>query len=330
MSIQPTVRRSLEVLAAELFMLLVAGAATIQAKQPASVSFDTSSEIACRVLPSTAAMADSGTKLIEARFRVSVLVNEGSAEDVDDIVVLIESPQHRLRVIDFSPKTEVANSVDGEVQTTRTTENTTTAGAQLGGAPIPFYNLASAQLSGTRHEVVAQTVKEQPAKCLVLASGTMDGEHGAFFKVKGAPQVPLEGAKEFACTFEVPKDWRGGWCLVSCHARNLEDHCLSKKNELCGFAETIVGLYLAGDEEVQQVAARLDLLQPRQALSRADREALGLPLDGETTAAPGSRRGPFDLNMNFVGWTTHAVSGANQSGAELQQVLADLSVFSGG
>jgi hypothetical protein len=330
MFIKQTIRRSMQVAVAELLILLAGSVTTLSAKQPASVNFDTSSQIACRVLPSTAATVDSGMKLIEARFRVSVLVNEGSVEAVDDVVVLIESPQHRLRVIDFSPKTEVANAVDGEVQTTRTTENSTTAGAQLGGAPIPFYNLASAQLSGTHHEVVAQTIKELPAKCLVLASGTTDGEHGAFFKIKGAPQVPLEGAKEFTCTFEVPKNWRGGWCLVSCHARSLEDHRLSKKSELCGFAETIVGLYVSGDDQAQQVAARLDRLQPQQALSGADREALGLPQDGDTATSTASRRGPFDLNINLVGWTKHAVVGSNQSGAELQQVLADLSVLSGG
>ena len=157
-------------------------------------------------------------------------------------MVLIEGAHRRLRIADFSPKTEMANTLAGEVETTRTTEKSATAGAQIGGGTLPpLYGLASASLGGTHHHVVAQTIKELPSKCLVLASGTMDSEHGVFFKIKGAPQVPLEGAKEFTCTFEVPKEWRGGWCLLSCHARGVTQRYMSKKIEPCGHAETLWG-----------------------------------------------------------------------------------------
>ena len=100
-------------------------------------------------------------KLIEARFRVFDPGRRRPAGRCpEDVVVLIESPQRRLRVADFSPKTEMANSVDGEVQTTRTTEKTATAGAQIGGGTLPpLYGLASATVGGSQHHVVAQTVK---------------------------------------------------------------------------------------------------------------------------------------------------------------------------
>jgi hypothetical protein len=250
------------------------------------------------------ASLSSGAKLIEARFRVSILVSEGRQEDIEDVVVTIDSPQRRLRVADFSPKTEMANSVAGEVETTRTTEKTASAGAQIGGGTLPpLYGLASATLGATQHHVVAQVVKELPSKCLVLASGTTRGEHGVFFKVKGAPQVPLEGAKEFTCVFEVPKDWQGDWCLVSCHARGINQRCMSKKIEPCGHAETLVGLYLAGENHAQEVARRLDHLQLPQAVRTLDRLALGLPMDSEQSASEASNHRPFEFPATLATWS---------------------------
>jgi hypothetical protein len=239
----------------------------------------------------------------------------------------------------LSPKTEMANTVEGDVQTTHTTEKTATVGAQLGGPSIPFYGLASAQLGGTNHQVVAQTFKELPSKCLVLASGTTDAEHGAFFKLKGAPQVPLEGAKEFTCTFEVPKDWRGGWCLLSCHARGLSERYMSTSIEPCGCAETFVGLYIAGDREAQGIAGQLDRRQLQQAVSNADRQALGLPLDLDQATTAATHHRAFELRTTLTSWaklpglasrsSVCDTGPATQISSTLQRTLAELSALGG-
>jgi hypothetical protein len=314
--------------------------ASVQAKQP-SVRFDNASAIACRVVtPPTPAGLSSGAKLIEARFRVSILLTDGRQEDVEDVMVLISSPRRRLRVADFSPKTEMANSIAGEVETVRTTEKTATAGAQIGGGTFPPpFALASASLGGTHHHVVAQTVKELPTKCVVLASGTMHGEHGVFFKVKGAPQVPLEGAKEFVCVFEVPKDWKGDWCLLSCQARGINQRYMSKKMEPCGQAETFVGLYLAGDEAGQEIARRLDHLQLPQAACDADRLALGLPLQGDQPTAEASHHRSFEFPATLSTWSKrpglfehHAdndATGENQTCVALRLTLDELGGMAG-
>jgi hypothetical protein len=276
----------------------LSSAASADAKQP-SVQFDVASAIACRVVtvPSRALLG-SGAKLIEAKFRVSILVSDGRPEEVEDVVVLIESPQRRLRVVDFLPKTEMANCVDGDVKTTRTTDKTATV-----GGTIPLYSLASATLSGTEHHIVAQTFTELPSKCQVLASGTTHDEHGVFFKVKGAPQVPLEGAKEFTCVFEVPKDWHGDWCLLSCHAQSTKQSYMSKKFEPCGNAETFVGLYLAGDEQGQEIARRLDHLQLPQIVGSMDLLALGLPLDVLQADQPPSHHRFFEFPATLATWS---------------------------
>jgi hypothetical protein len=277
--------------------------ANLQAKQPVSVRFDASRAVSCRVVPLGSALSTgTGTKLIEAQFRVSILVAEGKPENVEDVVVLIEAPHHRLRVVDFSPKTEMSNSVEGEVQTTRTIEKTATAGAQIGGGALPaLYGLPTATLSGSEHHVVAQTFKDLPSKCLVLASGTTDGGHGVFFKVKGTPQVPLEGTKDFSCTFEVPNDWHGGWCLLACHARGRSER--DQKFEACGRAEVFVGLYLEGDEAGQHIARQLDLLQLPQVANSVRRSALGVPIDEEQTAITLGRHKSFRATLG--GWTNN-------------------------
>jgi hypothetical protein len=313
---------------------LLTSVVSVYARQP-SVQFDVGSAIACRVVtPSGRVSIGSGAKLIEASFRVSILVSDGRPEEVEDVVVLIESPQRRLRVADFFPKTEMANCVDGEVKTTRTTDKAAT----LGGT-IPLYSLVGATLSGTEHHIVAQTFTEPPSKCLVLASGTTNDEHGVFFKVNDAPQVPLEGTKEFTCVFEVPKDWRGDWCVLSCQARHIRQSYMSKKYEPCGNAETFVGLYLAGDEQGQEIARRLDHLQLPQIAGSMDLLALGLPLDVAQAAQPPTHHLFFEFPAAPATWSKlprlfehHSSRGTatnDQAEAVLRLTLDELGVMAG-
>jgi hypothetical protein len=313
--------------------IILASSARLEAKPLTSVVFDASSAIACRVVtPPSPVGARSGGKLIEAKFRVSILVDEGRPENVEDVVILLESPGCRLRVIDFFPKTEMADAVQGEVQTTHTTEKTLTAGAQIGGTAIPIFTPASASVGGMHHQVVAQTFKELPSKCLVLASGTTNSEHGVFFKVKGSPQVPLEGAKEFTCVFEVPKDWRGDWCLLTCHARSVNER--NKKFEPCGRAQVFVGMYLAGDEQGQRVARRLERLQSR---NTANQPGFGASADEEQAAGGSSRH--KTVRATLAGWarlprlfdhsSNRNAAGANQDAVALRRTLDELSGMAG-
>src|SRR6185437_932030 len=123
------VRLSLRLVFAGAVALLTS-TSVVEAKQP-MVRFDNATAIACRVVtpPGPVTVVGSGSKLIEARFRVSVLICDGRPEEIEDVFVTIDSPRNRLRVADFSPKTEIANTLEGEVETTRTTEKSATAGA---------------------------------------------------------------------------------------------------------------------------------------------------------------------------------------------------------
>ena len=206
-------------------------------------------------------------KVIEARFRVSILLTQGRQEDIEDLVVVIQSPENRLHVVDFSPKTELATDVTGPIETTKTDDNTVTAEAKLGAGVVARYGVADVGASTSNHQTTKSSFKQLPAKCLVLASGTTHGEHGVFFKVKGSPQVSLEGAKEFTCLFAVPKNWRGDWCTLSCQARAYKKHYLNSKIENCGQSEVFIGMYLVGDDASKAAARRLDAVQGKTTVS---------------------------------------------------------------
>jgi hypothetical protein len=233
------------------------------AHTPPSIRFDASSAVECRdVTPPEMAESTPGEKLIEARFRVSVLLTEGREQDVEDLMIVIESPEKRLRTMDFCPKTEVGSDVEGQIQTVQTHENGNTKQAKLGGSVATLHALADAELQTTEKQTTAKTYKQLPNKYLVLASGTTHGEHGVFFKIKASPQASLEGAKEFTCVFVVPASWRADWCRLSCQARTTHKQFLgSSKLESCGQADFYVGLYLAGDEFGKIMARRVDQVQ---------------------------------------------------------------------
>lgn len=313
-------------------MLIAVGAATAQAatKLP-EVHFDVGSAVACRdVTPPAPASIASGEKLIEARFRVSILVESGRQEDIEDVVLVVQSPERRLRVVDFLPKTELADTVEGEIEIVHTTENTTSAGGKLGGG-FGTYGLASAELSAAQHHVVNQKYKEMPSKCLVLASGTTQSEHGVFFKIKGSPRFSLEGAKEFTCLFAVPKNWKGDWCVLSCQARALTKHYFNRKLEPCGRAEFVLGLYLDGNSQGQAMARRLERLPLAQSHAPAE-EAAGIEL---ALADPAVRpRKSFDASSMLTGWTklfegSPADTKAVSAERDLRRTLRDLGAMAG-
>jgi hypothetical protein len=78
---------------------------------------------------------------------------------------------------------------------------------------------------------------------------------------------------------------------------------MSKKIEPCGHAETFVGLYLAGDNEGQEIARRLDHLQLPQVADNAERQALGLPLSAEQATAESNHHRSFEFPATFATWS---------------------------
>jgi hypothetical protein len=307
-----------------LAMALTAFLAQAAQAKPPIVRFDMGHMVECRdITPPSPAGQNNDEKLIEAKIRISILVADGHQEDVDDVLVTIDSPTRRLRVAEFFPKTELAETVKGEVETTRTTEDTATATATLTG----LHGLAIGQLGGIRHNVVNHKFTELPAKCMVLASGTTGGEHGVFFKVKGSPQHALEGAQQFTVVFQVPKHWRGDWCVVSCQARTLTKHCMTKKLEVCGQSEAYLGLYLAGDDESRALARKLDRVQTSVLAQLRAGQSQDEIAASSFEARPVSSHKHFDLVALVAPWSKSGPTDRQPTAAEaaLPRALEDLS-----
>jgi hypothetical protein len=126
---------------------------------------------------------------------------------------------------------------------------------KLGGQVLPS---ASANASTTHRNELKETSKKVPPGKMIVASGTMDNEHGVFFKLKRSSAAPFEGTKLVSFRFVVPADWRGDWVVVSAQARGTVRKSLFFKSiEPCGETKAFVGLYLAGDASAQHVALEL-------------------------------------------------------------------------
>jgi hypothetical protein len=247
--------------------VLASAPLTTLAASPPIVTFSTSHMVVCRdVTPPEFAAANPWEKLIEATFQVSLLL-DGDEADIDEVLVVFSSPQRRLRVADFLPRTESASDIVGPIERSESQESTRSLQAGLGGTVGAKYEIANAQISPSvssgisEHDSLKENYKLLPPKKLLVASGTLQGDHGVFFKLKPSTQESLQGARPFSCIFIVPKEWRGDWLLISCMARGETKRQLLKKIDECGRGRFIAGLYLEGDPLARQLARKIDRLQ---------------------------------------------------------------------
>jgi hypothetical protein len=227
------------------------------------VGFDASTTVECvDITPEDFAAAYPHDKVIEARFRVSVLLESGAESDVEDVTITL-SGTPRMRVADYAPRTEAASDFAGQIDTTSRTETHRSADLGIKGVIDAIYGPAvahatpSAQATATHHRVTNESFHKLPAKNLVVASGTVQGEAGVFYKLKRSSQAPLEGTREYTVLLVVPRSWRGDAVTLTCQARGYTQKFLVRKLEDCGQMSTRVGLYLTGDAEARQSAFRV-------------------------------------------------------------------------
>jgi hypothetical protein len=223
------------------------------------VEFDVSYTVECRdVTPQEFAEANPNSKIVEAGFQVSALLRQGEEKDVRDLMYVIRSPETRLRVADFEPKTQVTSPITDAIEVVATDEDATLLDASVNAKIEPLggvYLSPSAGASKTKKQNLQQKYTKLPPKQLLVASGTTNREHGVFFKLKPSTQASLEGQREFVCLFLVPKEWRGDYAYVDCRAKSRGRSPWTKSEE-SGRRRVLVGLYLQGDEEARAAAER--------------------------------------------------------------------------
>ena len=255
--------RILPLLRVALLGGLLLGLPTMSHGGSPRIEFDVGYTIECRdVTPPEFAETRPESKIIEAKIRVSSLLKRGEEKDIKELMLSISSPEKRLRVADFVPKTELQSEVPGFIEVVKTDEDATASEGAIRGSTSVRFGPIDGQVSpvlGTtksRRHSLKETYEKLPPKQLFLASGTTNRGHGVFFKLKPSSQASLEGQQEFVCLFIVPKQWRGDYARITCLAKGY-NRSLWTSVEPCGAADVYVGLYLEGDAEARTAALQL-------------------------------------------------------------------------
>lgn len=241
----------------------VSGQAPAARASEPHVAFDFARVAQCTEVPSAEdTLLYQDEKLVELRLRISVHLLKGNIRDVEEIRVEVADSDSRMRVQSFSPSTQLASRLNGDIEWSKTTEETSSLGASLGGElPAPVGDLiahVTPTVSGgnTSHEKIVEKQLRMAPRFAVVASGTIDQEHGVFFKLRSSPQSSLEGTHELIIRFVVPRSWRGDSLRVCCQATGTEKVLWMKQQTTWSHTCRPLAVYLAGDVEARQAALR--------------------------------------------------------------------------
>ncbi|HVX64185.1 MAG TPA: hypothetical protein VHC19_26415 [Pirellulales bacterium] len=262
------------------------------------VGFDLGYMVECRDVTQQAfAILHPDEKVIEANLRVSVRLLKGEEQDIEQLLFELTSPTERLRVVDFLPKTQIEpESTDG-ISVTKTTETVHSFGGSLGtnlavSAGNGKHNsvtltqaLPAVNGNSTHRNQLQETSKKIAPGKVIIAAGTLDNEHGVFFKLKRSAVTPFEGTRTLSFRFVVPSQWRGDWIVLSAQATGRVKHYFFKSIEPCGDAKAFIGLYLAGDADAELAARELAEGQELYFASKPDNAGHSMAITELATAA---------------------------------------------
>jgi hypothetical protein len=259
----PRTIRSVRWFAATLVLLFNASSFQDSAGEEPALAFDFGRTLECRdVTPPEFLDTRSDERLIECTLRLSVSLESGSIDEVESIRVEISDCDRRLRVFTFSPSTRLESEYSKEIQTTKTIEKSHSISASLGGElPVPIGGMVAHVTptigggKGGKAVVTEKTFRVAPMQA-VVASGTMNEEHGVFFSLRPSPTSSLEGMHELSVQFVVPATWRGDAVRVSCQATGEQKVLWMKQQKVWAQKSSAVALYLAGDAAARKAAER--------------------------------------------------------------------------
>jgi hypothetical protein len=244
------------------FAPLSSGQSVVRADEP-SLTFDFGRTLECRdVTPPEYTEQYPDERIVECTLRLSVYLVSGDIDEVEAIRVEIADRDRRLRVFHFSPRTRLESSLGEDIEWTRTVETSHSIGASLGGelpAPIggviahvtPTINAGQ----GGKEVVKEKQIRVAPRQA-VIASGTIDHEHGVYFTLRPSPTSSLEGVHELSVQFLVPADWRGDAIRVACQATGQQKLLWMKQRKVWAEKALAVALYQAGDPAARRAAER--------------------------------------------------------------------------
>jgi hypothetical protein len=226
------------------------------------VDFDLPSAIECRdVTPREFATANPELKIVEAQLRISARILDGAASEIVDFVYTLKTEQ-TMRIHEYLPATTLESAIAADqIEVTAANENTAAIGLEAKGLTVPLTIGASHSQNTKTSE--SSHYKQVAAKDMVLASGTIDREHGVFYRIRPSRMSSLEGARDFTLRIVVPRTWRGALCGIDCSSRATKQTTFSTSLVSAGICRGQVGMYLARDVEAAAVAEDLCISQER-------------------------------------------------------------------
>ena len=269
------------ILATMFLTMGIGGAFHPQAARGAAprVVFDTTGLAACRdVTPPGFAQLHPGSKLVEARFQVSVRIEEGRGDEVSGISMEFSSPEGRFRILSYDPQTWWVSDTLGPVEVTTQHESTAAKQAEVRANLKADVGPAEGELqpnlgrTSSQRTQVQEHYSRRPNAERVLVTGTTDSEHGVFFRWRRSAEATLEGRFDYSCRLLVPTAWRADWAAIRCEASTETSSWLGSKRQVSEPSQHVIALYAAGDAEAQLLAEQLaETAGGARAKSRSDR-----------------------------------------------------------
>jgi hypothetical protein len=225
------------------------------------VSFDFSRLVEYREVVPVDGDRTPHQRLIEMTLPVSVRFQGLADGEIEHLDFEIDGTPADLRVISFSPTTELASDAVS-VETINKTIKERSLGATLSGKlPVPIGAIPcdvgpSVSAGMSKANEATEKVQRLPPKKPVVVSGTFAQGQGVFFKFKQSSQTSFEGVHELTVRFAAPIEWTAGAVRVSAAARGHKPRLWMDHPAVFAEMTTNIELYPAGDVPLRKAAVR--------------------------------------------------------------------------
>lgn len=256
----PISDRSQSVLIA-CFVALLASRLVLANGSP--VSFDVPAiAVAEPINPAVVEAPTTGGELIRLRISLSTMVAAGFSGSVEEYIVDIRSPGQSMRVLDLWPKDQLYSNVDGSISVEATQKSDSDFSFALSGAYEP---IGRGSATGNYHRTLnsQERYARRPPMQILTSSGTSHRGYGVFFKFRPGPTPVLEGSREIAVLFEVPRGWRGDMLLVTMQASGRTASASGQGGKSLGSSQHWLATHREGDAVAAAQAQRYVLGEQR-------------------------------------------------------------------
>jgi hypothetical protein len=222
---------------------------SLRAESPLVV-FDVPFSVECRDVTPRDRQAASARKIIEAVVKISPQMYAGEEQDLKRLHYEISTGQ-QMPVVSFLPNSEVATDVAGGAIAIQSSEYHGNLSFRYLVMPVT----GNGQLRGDLESSHAQYTMLAPKQILV-AAGTIERGCGVYYDLRYSTQDTLQRQRDFACLFEVAKNWRADYVTIHCKARGVKRGFagVTEAEAECGAGLLCVGLYMTDDDQARTYA----------------------------------------------------------------------------